>query len=72
MDYFGRRVEPAAQADAILWIRTTIAFTVGGHGRSIIAWDSFVRRPRDSNGRLIDRALDDATGMRARRPPHLR
>src|ERR1700731_1819333 len=40
IDYFGRCVEPAAQANAILWTRTTIAFMADSHGRSITAWDS--------------------------------
>ena len=64
IDYFGRCVEPAAQADAILWTWTTIAFMADSHGRSITAWDSLVRRPQRLARPLIDRALDDATGMR--------
>jgi hypothetical protein len=68
IDYFGRYVEPAAQADAILWTRTTIAFMAGSHSRSITAGDSLVRRPQRLARPSIDRALDDATGMRARMP----
>src|ERR1700719_3509729 len=41
IDYFGRCVEPAAQADAILYTWTTVAFMAGSHGRSITAWDFF-------------------------------
>jgi hypothetical protein len=37
---------------------TTIAFMADGHGRSMIAWDSLVRRPRDLALPPIDRALD--------------
>jgi hypothetical protein len=44
IDYFGRCVEPAAQADAILSTRTAIAFMAEGRGRSITAGDSLVRR----------------------------
>jgi hypothetical protein len=65
---FGRCVEPAAQAAAILWTWTTIAFMADSHSRSITAGDSLVRRLQRLARPLIDRALDDATGMRARMP----
>jgi len=68
IDYFGRCVEPAAQADAILWTWTAIALMADSHGRSITAWDSLVRRLQRLARPPIDRALDDATGMRARMP----
>src|SRR3984893_686050 len=38
------------------------------HGRSITAGDSLVRRLQQLAWPPIDRALDDATGMRARMP----
>jgi hypothetical protein len=48
---------------------TTIALMADSHGRSITAGDSLVRRLRRLARALIDRALDDATGMR-REWPH--
>jgi hypothetical protein len=66
IDYFGRYVEPAAQADAILWTWTTVAFMADSHSRSITAWDSLVRRLQRLARPPIDRALDEATRMRAR------